>query len=250
MSDVDLVFQDLSHGFTRPGVGTGGIQIGAGGSGSLVVLVGRIQHLLSGQDSGDLVWPFPRCTQVKDLTHNGGGFFIGDNLLGVLVLFLVAVGRFAAQPFPALRLHLLDGAYFLTGVLGVEFVGPVTDRIKVVAALHQGIHAIIDRDKADTLFRKVDLRVLSYLEVFSSQAAEILDDDGLHLVPFHHFYDFLPGRTVKVCTGVAIVRQEQRVFKPMIRRVLFQEEFLVVDGVRLFLPVVPLPLILLTESAV
>ena len=132
----------------------------------------------------------------------------------------------------------------------MEFVGPVTDRIKVVAALHQGIHAIIDRDKADTLFRKVDLRVLSYLEVFSSQAAEILDDDGLHLVPFHHFYDFLPGRTVKVCTGVAIVRQEQRVFKPMIRRVLFQEEFLVVDGVGLFLPVVPLPLILLTESAV
>ena len=132
----------------------------------------------------------------------------------------------------------------------MEFVGPVSDRIKVVAALHQGIHAIIDRDKADTLFRKVDLRVLSYLKVFSPQAAEILDDDGLHLVPFYHFYDFLPSRTVKVCTGVAIVRQEQCVFKSMIRRVLLQEEFLIVDGIGLFLPVIPLPLILLTESSV
>ena len=132
----------------------------------------------------------------------------------------------------------------------MEFVGPVTDRIKVVAALHQGIHAIIDRDKADTLPRKVDLCVLSHLKVFSSQAAEILDDDGLHLVPFHHFYDFLPGRTVKVCTGVAIVRQEQCVFKSMIRCVLLQEEFLIVDGIGLFLPVIPLSLILLTESSV
>ena len=55
---------------------------------------------------------------------------------------------------------------------------------------------------------------------------------------------------IKVCTGVAIVRQEQRVFKPMIRCVLLQEEFLVVDGIGLFLPVIPLPLILLTESSV
>ena len=132
----------------------------------------------------------------------------------------------------------------------MEFVGPVTDRIEVVAALHQGIHAVVDRNEADAFLREVDLRVLSYLEVFSSQATEILDDDGLHLIPFHHFYDLLPGRTVKVCTGVAIVRQEQRVFKPMIRRVLFQEEFLVVNGIGLFLSVIPLPLILLTESSV
>ena len=137
-----------------------------------------------------------------------------------------------------------------TGVLGVEFVGPVTDGVEVVAALHQGIYAVVDRDEADTLLREVDLRVLSHLKVFSPQAAEILDDDGLHLVPFHHFYDFLPGRTVKVCTGVVIVCQEQRVFKPMICCVLFQEEFLVVDGVGLFLSVIPLPLILLTESSV
>ena len=36
----------------------------------------------------------------------------------------------------------------------------------------------------------------------------------------------------------------------MIRRVLLQEEFLIVDGIGLFLPVIPLPLILLTESSV
>lgn len=226
MPDVDLVFQDLSHGSAGPGVGTGGIQIGTGSSGSLVVLVGRIQHLLLSQNSGDLAWTFPRSAQVKDPTHDGGGFFIRDDLFGVLILLLVAVGRFASQPFSALRLHLLDGAHLLAGVLGVEFVGPVTDRIEVVAALHQGIHAVVDRNEADAFLREVDLRVLSYLEVFSSQAAEILDDDGLHLVPFHHFYNLLPGRTVKVCTGVAIVRQEQRVFKSMIRCVLFQEEFL------------------------
>ena len=66
--DVDLVFQNFSHGSARPGVETGGIQIGAGSSGSLVVLVSTL---------------------------------IGDDLLGVPVLFLVAVGRFAAWPLSA-----------------------------------------------------------------------------------------------------------------------------------------------------
>ena len=31
--DVNLVFQDFSHGSAEPGVGTGGIQIGTGSSG-------------------------------------------------------------------------------------------------------------------------------------------------------------------------------------------------------------------------
>ena len=66
------------------------------------------------------------------------------------------------------------------------------------------------------------------------------DDRQKESNSIHHFYNLLPGRTVKVCTGVAIVRQEQRVFKSMIRCVLFQEEFLVVDGVGFFLPVIPL----------
>ena len=171
--DIDLVLQNVGYGFSAPGVGTGGIQIGTSSSGSLIVLVGRIQHLLSGQDSGDLVRPLSRRAQIKDPTHDGGSFLIGNDLLGVLVLLLVAIRRFTAQPLPSLRLHFLDGAYFLAGILGVEFVSPVTDGVEVVAALHQGIHAVVHCDKADAFLREVDLRVLSHLKVFPSQAAEI-----------------------------------------------------------------------------
>ena len=236
VSDVDLVLQNVGYGFSGPSVGSGGIQIGAGSSGSLVVLVGRIQHLLSGQNSGDLVWTFPCSAQVKDPTHDGGGLFIRDDLFGVLILLFVAVGRFAAQPLSALRLHLLDGAHLLAGVLGVELVGPVPDRIEVVAALHQGIHTVVDRNEADALFRKVDLRVLSHLEVFSSQAAEILDDESRHLAALNHLYDLLPRGAVEAGTGISVVGQEQGILKAVVSRILFEEEFLRRDLSRLFSP--------------
>ena len=63
----------------------------------------------------------------------------------------------------------------------MEFISPVTDGIKVHAALQQEIHAVVDRDEAGSLLWKVDLRVLSHLKVFPSQTPEILDYDGRHM---------------------------------------------------------------------
>ena len=56
--------------------------------------------------------------------------------------------------FSVLRLHPFHGTYLAAGVLGVEFVGPVADGVEVIAALHCGIHAIVDSDEADILLGK------------------------------------------------------------------------------------------------
>lgn len=107
-------------------------------------------------------------------------FSSGTNSL-LLAFFLVAVGRPASQPLATLHLHPLDGEHLFAGVLSVEFVGLVADGVEVVAALHPGVHAVVDRDEAEPLLGKVNFRVLAHLEILASQTAGILDDQCLHL---------------------------------------------------------------------
>lgn len=206
VAEVDDVLQDIGDRLAAPAIWAGRVQVVAGRSCGLVVLVGRVQDLLSGQDPGDLVGPFPSGAQLEDPAYHRSGRLVRHDLLGVLILLLISVGWFGARTLPALRLHLLDGPHLFAGVLGVEFAGPVADGVEVVAALHQGIHAVVDRDEPDALLRKVELCQLAHLQVLPSQAAEILDDQGLHLVIFDHLHDLLPRGPVKVGAGVSVVR--------------------------------------------
>ena len=229
VAEVDDVLQDIGHRLAAPAIWAGRVQVIAGSPRGLVILVGRVQDLLSGQDPGDLVGAFPSGTQFKDPPYYRGSHLIWYDLLGVLILLLVAVGGLGARTFPALCLHFLDVAHLLAGVLGVELVGPVPDGVEVVAALHQGVHTIVDRDEPDALLREVELHEPSHLQVLPSQPAEILDDQGLHLTVLDHLHDFLPRGPVEVGPGVSVVRQEQGVLKSIVCRVLLQKQLLESD---------------------
>ena len=223
MAEVDDVLQNICYCFAAPAIWTGRVQVVAVFPSFLVVLVGRVQDLLSGQDPGDLVGPLPSGTQFKDPPYYRGSHLIWYDLLGVLILLLVAVGWFGARTLPALRLHPLDGPHLFAGVLGVELVGPVPDGVEVVAALHQGVHTIVDRDEPDALLREVELHEPSHLQVLPTQAAEILNDQGLHLAALDHLHDLLPCGPVEVGAGVSVVGQEQGVLKSIVCGVLLQK---------------------------
>ena len=127
----------------------------------------------------------------------------------------------------------------------MELVGPVANGVEVVAALHQGVHAVIDRDKPDALLREVELRQLAHLQVLPLQAAELLDDQGLHLAVLDRLHDLLPRGPVKVVPGVTVVSQEQGVVKSIFICISLEKELLVMDGVGF-----TLPLVFLTEPSV
>ena len=231
VAEVDDVLQDIGYRLAAPAMWAGRVQVVAGPPCGLVVLVSWVQDLLHGQDSGDLVRAFPCGAQFKDTAYHGGGRLIRYDLFGLCVFFLIAVGRFGSQPFSILRLHLLNIAHLLTGVLGVELVGTVADGVEVVVALHQGIHPVVDCDEPDALLWKIEFRQLSHLQVLPSQTAEVLDNQSFHFAALDHLHDLLPRGPLEVSPGVSIVGQEQGVLKPIVRRVLLQKQLLVVDGI-------------------
>ena len=73
-----------------------------------------------------------------------------------------------------------------------DVLGPVADGVEVIAALHCGIHAIVDSDEADILLGKIYLHVIAHLKVFSPQAGGVLYDEVRHLSRFDHLHDLLP----------------------------------------------------------
>lgn len=226
VAEVDDVLQNICHCLAAPAMWAGRVQVVAGPPCGLVVLVGRVQDLLLSQDSGNLVGAFSGGAQLEDPAYHRGGRLVRYDFLGVRILLLVAVGRLGARALAALRLHPLDGPHLFAGVLGVELVGPVADRIEVIAALHQGVHAVVDRDEPDALLREVDLRVLAHLQVLPSQPAEIFDDQGLHLAALDHSHDLLPRGPVEVGPGVSVVGQEEGVLKSIVCGVLLQKQLL------------------------
>ena len=245
MPKVHHVAENMGDRCSAPSIGT--IHIHASGHRSVgpVIVVGGGEDFLITEDSCNLAGAFATGAEVEDVLHHRGGFLVGNDLLAVSCFLLVAIGRLAAQPFTTLRLHLLDGTNLFAGILGMKLICPVADGIEVTAAFHQRVHTVVDRNKADALLREVDLRVVAYLKILSAQPGHILDDQGLHLSGFDHLDDLLPGGAVKVGAGVAIVSEEQGVFKTTVLCVLLQQELLMNDAVGFASPV-----IFLAESAV
>lgn len=46
----------------------------------------------------------------------------------------------------------------------MRFIGPVSNGVKVIAALHQRIYRIVNSDEADTFLGEVDLNQVGYVD--------------------------------------------------------------------------------------
>ena len=192
VSEVDLIVQNAGDAVGRPQAWSGGVQSSMAFPGLAVVGVGRVHHLLLGEDGGDPLGAVSSGAEGEDALHHRCGVLVRNQRVGVTITFPIAVGRSAAQPLSLLRFHFHDRADLAAGILGVKLVGPVADGVEVIAALHCGIHAIVDSDEADILLGKIYLHVVAHLKVFTPQAGGVLYDEVRHLSCFDHLYDLFP----------------------------------------------------------
>ena len=130
MPQVDLAVKDSRNRAAAPVVWPSGIQMPVGCAILLVVVIAWVQDFLLGENTGNLVRPLSGSAQLEDTLHHRGGVLIRNDRFCVAAPLAVAVGRSAAQPLAAFGLELLHRPDFLTGLLGVEFVRPVPNRIE------------------------------------------------------------------------------------------------------------------------
>lgn len=223
VSEVDLIVQNAGDAVGRPQAGSGRVQSPVAFPGLAVVGVGRVHHLFLGEDGGDPLGAVSSGTEGEDALHHKCGVLVRNQRVGVTITFPIAVGRSAAQPLSLLRFHFHDRADLAAGILGVKLVGPVADGVEVIAALHCGIHAIVDSDEADILLGKIYLHVIAHLKVFTPQAGGVLYDEVRHLSRFDHLHDLFPRWPLEVRTRVAVIRKEDGVLEALFFCVFLQQ---------------------------
>ena len=87
--------------------------------GLAVVGVGRVHHLLPGEDGGDPLGAVSRGAEGEDALHHRRSVLIRNQRVGVTITFPVAVGRSAAQPLSLLRFHFHARADLAAGILSL-----------------------------------------------------------------------------------------------------------------------------------
>ena len=221
MAQIHDVFEDITDRCTRPCAWMQRIAPLVRFSGLLKVVICRCQNIPFRQNPRDLARTFPSSTEGKNLPHNLCRFRVGLEMVFRSFGFSVAIGRATSEPFAAFSLQLFHGANLPARVLCVQFVRPVADGVKIVAALDRRIHAVVHCDEPYILLREINLHVIADLQILTSQPGGILYDQGGNLTGFDHFHDLFPTRTFKIRSGISVVRKKERVFKAFIPCVFF-----------------------------
>ena len=231
VSEVDLIVQNAGDAVGRPQAWSGGVQSPMAFPGLAVVGVGRVHHLLLGEDGGDPLGAVSSGAEGEDALHHRCGVLVRNQRVGVTITFPIAVGRSAAQPLSLLRFHFHDRADLAAGILGVKLVGPVADGVEVIAALHCGIHAIVDSDEADIVFGEKHFRVKTDFQIISADTAHVFGNENTYLVVLHHADHALPIGSVEVSPGVAIVHEKLDIAETLFFSVSFENSLLIYNAV-------------------
>jgi len=221
MAQIHDVFEDITDRCTRPCAWMQRIAPLVRFSGLLKVVICRCQNIPFRQNPRDLARTFPSSTEGKNLPHNLCRFWVGLKMVFRSFGFSVPIGWTASEPFAAFSLQLFHGANLPARVLCVQFVRPVADGVKIIAAFHRRIYAVVDCNEPHVLLREINLHVVADLQVLTPQPGGILYDQGGNLTGFDHFHDHFPTRTFKIRSGISVVRKKERVFKAFIPCVFF-----------------------------
>ena len=157
------------------------------------------------QQSGYLAGSLPSGAQGENTAHHGGGLLVHHQLLAVLLVLAVTVGRSGAQPLPALRLGPLHRPDLPAGVPNKPLVEQVLEGHQLCALAPVGIHIVVDGDVTDAEHGEAFLDVQPRVELVASQPGQVLGDDGADLPVFHIRHHLLEAGAVEAAPGIAII---------------------------------------------
>ena len=109
----------------------------------------------------------------------------------------------------------------------MKLICPISYRAEIVTAFYQRIYAIVDRYEPYSHVGEEQFQIITYLQVFSAESAEILDDQCFHLAALDHFLDLFPRGTLEVRSRIAVVSKKQDIIESIVAGVFFKHESLI-----------------------
>ena len=97
-------------------------------------------------------------------------FRVGLEIVFCSFGFPVPIGWTSSKPFAAFSLQLFHGANLPARVLCVQFVRPVADGVKIIAAFHRRIYTVVDCNEPHVLLREINFHVGTDLQVLAAKA--------------------------------------------------------------------------------
>ena len=121
--------------------------------------------------------------------------------------------------------------YLPAGVTGVKFVHDVQKWGEVVISLLIAVDTVVDGDKPDALISEHDIGVEANLEIVTSEAAHVLDNDGGHVPGLYLGNHGLEAVPVKGRAAHSIVREVPDIGEAVPLGVVLQKCLLVQNGI-------------------
>ena len=150
----------------------------------LVGVIAGTKHLFFGQDRRNPAGAIACGTQGKDSFHNGSGFLVYDQLLGLRV-FDISIGSARPKPFSTLRFGFLNCTDFSAGVPNKPLVEQIFERHEIIALCVFRVHIVVDRNVPDAEHGEALFNVETGVKLISAKAAEILGHNDSNLAVFH-----------------------------------------------------------------
>ncbi len=128
--------------------------------------------------------PLPAAHRAKIPFHNGSGFLVYEQLLGLQV-FDISIGSARPKSFSALRFGLLHRADLSAGIPHEPFVEQIFERHEIIALCIFRIHIVIDCNVPNAEHGEALLNIETGVKLVSAKAAEVLGYDDPNLPVFH-----------------------------------------------------------------
>ena len=163
----------------------------------LVSVIAGTKHLFFLQDRCDPAGAIARGTQGEDSFHNGSGFLVYEQLLGLQV-FDISIGSARPKPFSAFRFGFLNCTDFPAGVPNKPLVEQIFERHEIIALCVFRVHIVVDRNVPDAEHGEALLNIETGMKLISAKAAEVLGHDDPNPPVFHIRDHLLKCRSLEV----------------------------------------------------
>ena len=235
-SQVDGVLQDTAHRHSRPqGLGVYLVARAVFDPAGALVLHGR-EDAQAVEPVRDGLAALAGDAPGEDVPHMAGGLLIHHQMVFVLRVLAVSVGRPGADELAVAPLDIEMAAYLDGGVPAVGVVDKIFHRDdKTGGGVGvQGVDVLHNGDQPHAHGGEHFLHITPALDGLPAEAGQILDDNAVDLFGFDGLDHLLEMGPVKVGPGIAVViaLHNQLQFRP-VRNELVDEIPLVFDAVAL-----------------